>query len=71
MELHHLMEYLEGFPSFKLTYRLNTRVDDGFSGFADSDWGNNSSRSVGQAVSIQQVADSLALEDAEDYRNIN
>ena len=38
------MEYLEGFPSFKLTYRRRTRIDDGLSGFADSDWGNSSSR---------------------------
>jgi hypothetical protein len=42
--LHHLMEYLEGFPSLKLTYRRRTGVDDGLSGFADSDWGNSSSR---------------------------
>ena len=39
-----MMEYLEGFPSFKLTYRRRTGVDDGLSGFADSDWGNSSSR---------------------------
>jgi hypothetical protein len=42
--LHHLMEYLEGFPSFKLIYRRRTGVDDGLSGFADADWGNSSSR---------------------------
>ena len=42
--LHHLMEYLEGFPSFKLTYRRRPAVDGGLSGFADSDWGNSSSR---------------------------
>jgi hypothetical protein len=42
--LHHLMEYLEGFPSFKLTYRRRSGVDDGLTGFADSDWGNSSSR---------------------------
>jgi hypothetical protein len=40
--LHHRMEYLEGFPSFKLTYRLRSGVDDGLFGFADSDWGNSS-----------------------------
>ncbi len=39
-----MMEYLEGFPSFKLTYRRRTGIDDGLSGFADSDWGNSSSR---------------------------
>jgi hypothetical protein len=38
------MEYLEGFPSFKLIYRQRTGVDDGLSGFANSDWGNSSSR---------------------------
>jgi hypothetical protein len=37
------MEYLEGFPSLKLTYRLHTGVDDGLSGFAYADWGNSSS----------------------------
>ena len=42
--LHHLMEYLAGFPSFKLTYRKRSGEDDGLSGFADSDWGNSSSR---------------------------
>ena len=42
--LHHLTEYIEGFPSLKLTYRRRTGVDDGLSGFADSDWGNSSSR---------------------------
>ena len=38
------MEYLKGFPSLKPTYRQRTGVDDGLSGFADSDWGNSSSR---------------------------
>ncbi len=42
--LHHLMEYLEGFPSFKLTYRRRIEIDGGLSGFADSNWGNSSSR---------------------------
>ena len=44
--LHHVMEYLESFkfPSFNLTYRRRTGVDDGLSCFADSDWGNSSSR---------------------------
>jgi hypothetical protein len=39
-----VMEYLEGFPSFKLTYRWRTEIDGGLSGFADSDWGSSSSR---------------------------
>ena len=38
------MEYLEAFPSFKLTYRRRTGVDDGLSAYADADWGNSSSR---------------------------
>jgi hypothetical protein len=43
--LHHLMEYLEGFPSLKLTYRRRTgAMRDLLSGFAESDWGNSSSR---------------------------
>jgi hypothetical protein len=45
--LHHLMEYIEGFPSLKLNYRRRNGVDDGLSGFADSDWGNSSSRRRG------------------------
>ncbi len=35
--LHHMMEYLKGFSSFKLTYRWRTGIDNGLSGFADSD----------------------------------
>ncbi len=42
--LQHLIEHLEGSPSFKLTYRRRSGVDNGLSGFADSDWGNSSSR---------------------------
>jgi hypothetical protein len=38
------MEYLDAFPSFKLTYRRRTGVDDGLSAFADADWRNSSSR---------------------------
>jgi hypothetical protein len=42
--LHHVMEYLEKLPKpQKITYRQRTRVNDGLSGFADSDWGNSSS----------------------------
>ena len=38
------MEYLEGFPSLKLTYRRRIGASrDLLSGFADSDWGNSSS----------------------------
>ncbi len=42
--LHHLMECLEGFLSLKLTYRRSTGVDNGLSGFADSNCDNSSSR---------------------------
>ena len=42
--LHHLMEYLEGNPSFKITYRLSGGKSNLLSGYADSDWGNSSSR---------------------------
>jgi hypothetical protein len=39
------MEYLEGFSSLKLTYRRRKGViHDLLSGYADSDWGNSSSR---------------------------
>jgi hypothetical protein len=43
--LHHLMEYLEGFSSLQLIYRLRKGASrDLLTGYADSDWGNSSSR---------------------------
>ncbi len=36
--LHHLMEYLEAHPSFKLIYRKRSGLSNGLTGFADSDW---------------------------------
>jgi hypothetical protein len=48
------MEYLEGFPSFKLTYRWHTEIDGGLFGFADSDWGNSSFRR--EAFATQHLA---------------
>ncbi len=42
--LHHLMEYLEGNPSFKITYQRRDGQSNLLSGYADSDWGNSSSR---------------------------
>jgi hypothetical protein len=43
--LHHLMEYIEGLTSFKITYRRRIKHNqDLLSGYADSDWGNSSSR---------------------------
>jgi hypothetical protein len=38
------MEYLEGNPSFKITYRPSDGQSNLLSGYADSDWGNSSSR---------------------------
>jgi hypothetical protein len=39
------MENLEGFPSLNLTYRQRVEaIRDLLWGFADSDWGNSSSR---------------------------
>ncbi len=39
------MEYIEGLPSFKITYRRRVMHNqDLLSGYADSDWGNRSSR---------------------------
>ncbi len=39
------MEYLEGFPSLKLTYKRRVgAIRDLLSGLFDSDWGNSSSR---------------------------
>jgi hypothetical protein len=42
--LHHLMEYLEHVPSFKLTYRRRSERSNGLSGYCDSDWANSVSR---------------------------
>jgi hypothetical protein len=39
------MEYIEGLPSFNITCRRRIKHNqDLLSGYADSDWGNNSSR---------------------------
>jgi hypothetical protein len=40
--LHHVMEYLNSNPSFKLVYQCGNY--NGLDGFADSDWGNSESR---------------------------
>ena len=42
--LHHLMEYLAGAPSFKITYRRSKGSSNLLSGYADPDWGNSCSR---------------------------
>jgi hypothetical protein len=42
--LHHLMEYLEAHPSFKLTYRKRSALSNGLTGLADSDWAMSLSR---------------------------
>jgi hypothetical protein len=42
--LHHLMEYLAGTPSCKITYRRSKGRSNLLSGYADADWGNSCSR---------------------------
>jgi hypothetical protein len=37
--IHHLMEYLAGTPSFKITYRQSKGSSNLLSGYADADWG--------------------------------
>jgi hypothetical protein len=39
--LHHLMEYLENYPSFKLVYRRGLRTGKELDAYADSDWGTD------------------------------
>jgi hypothetical protein len=39
--LHHLMEYLDHYPSFKLVYRRGLRTGKELDAFADSDWGTD------------------------------
>jgi hypothetical protein len=36
--LHHLMEYLENYPSFKLEYKQGPRTGKELSAYADADW---------------------------------
>ncbi len=57
--LHHLMEYLAGYPSFKLVYRRGQRTGKELSRYADLDWGTaveNSSIHVGPRQRVQQDA---------------
>ena len=42
--IHHLLEYLEGNPSFKITNRRSYGKTNLLSDYAYSDWGNSSSR---------------------------
>ena len=39
--LHHLMEYLDNYPSFKLVYRQGPPTGHELDAFADSDWGTD------------------------------
>ena len=41
--LHHLMEYLAGTPSFKITYHRREGRSNLLSGYANADWGNSCS----------------------------
>ncbi len=42
--LLHLVEYLAGTPSFKITYRRSKGSSNLLSGYADADWENSCSR---------------------------
>jgi hypothetical protein len=51
--LHHLMEYLAGTPSFKITYRRSKGSANRLSGYADASWGNSCSlRSTSGALML-------------------
>ena len=39
--LHHLMEFLDNYPSFKLVYRQGSTTSKELDAFADSDWGTD------------------------------
>ncbi len=55
--LHHLMEYVEGLPSFKITYRCRIKHNQYLlSGYADSDWGNISRRSTSGNLMLSNQA---------------
>ena len=41
--LHHLMEYLEKHPSFKLDYHKCQTKTTGLDGYCDADWGTSDS----------------------------
>jgi hypothetical protein len=49
--LHHFMEYLEGNPSFKITYQRSEENSKLLSEYADSDWGN-SCRKLGETRAL-------------------
>ncbi len=68
--LHHLMEYLEGFSSLQLIYRLCKGASrDLPTGYADSDLGKQLIPPVHiwELDVVQQVSDLVALQDAEDH----
>ena len=75
--LHHLMEYIEGLPSFKITYRRRvTHNQDLLSGYADSDWGNSSSRRstsgmIWEPDALQPGSNHVALKDAENHGSVH
>ncbi len=45
--LHHLMECLVSYPSFKLEYSKKSCNRMGLDGFCDSDWGTRDTRRLG------------------------
>ena len=42
--LHHLMEYIVKYPSFKLDYKKKPNKVTGLDGFCDADWGTSDTR---------------------------
>jgi hypothetical protein len=70
--LHHLMEYLESNPSFKITYQRGAENSNLLSGYADSDWGNSSSRrSTSGMLTVQQMADLMPVQYAENLGSLD
>ena len=61
------MEYLAAHPSFKIKYRIGMKLVDLLSRYADADWGNSFPQvDVWHDHAVQQVADHVEVEDAED-----
>jgi hypothetical protein len=72
--LHHLMTYLAGTPSFKITYRRSKGRSnrDLLSGYTDADWGNSfTAINVGYTHGVQQGTNHVEVEDAEDYGSLH
>jgi hypothetical protein len=61
--LHHLMENLDAYSSFKLTYRKRSALSNGLTGFADSDRAMNllSRSTTGNAICTSTIARAIVL----------